>query len=61
MFIKELQPGDRFAQSLNGQTVGFEVIAIRNAGRQYQVTFRSSLGESSARYSANACIVATRQ
>lgn len=60
MIIKELQPGDFIAQSLNGQTVRFEVIGIKHAGRQVQVTFRSPLGISSADYHGNAYIAATR-
>ncbi|WP_139798800.1 hypothetical protein [Andreprevotia lacus] len=56
MIIRELQPGDCFAQDVNGHAVCFEVIAIQAVGHQYQVTFRSDGGVSSARYSPSAVI-----
>ncbi|MBE9608286.1 hypothetical protein [Chitinilyticum piscinae] len=58
MIIRDLQPGDCFAQELNGQTVRFEVLAIDATGRQVQVTFRSPQGVSSAAYHRNAYISA---
>ncbi|WP_028453852.1 hypothetical protein [Chitinilyticum litopenaei] len=60
MIIRDLQPGDCFAQHLDGQTVRFEVIAIQTTGRQIQVTFRSPMGISSANYHRNAYIAASR-
>ncbi|MDK2125708.1 hypothetical protein [Parachitinimonas caeni] len=56
MIIKELQPGDRFIQNHHGENICFEVIAINPVGRQYEVSFRSQLGEASAYYPGNAHI-----
>lgn len=56
LIIKELQPGDYFAQDVNGHAVRFEVIAIQPVGHEYQVTFRSAAGDCSAHYSARAVI-----
>ena len=57
MIISQLQAGDRFAQNLNGSRIDFEVVTVRPAGMEYEVTFRSKLGEDTARYAARACLV----
>ncbi|MBV8468203.1 MAG: hypothetical protein JO218_19830 [Burkholderiales bacterium] len=56
MIVKELQPGDSFAQYVNGHAVRFEVIDVRPLGREFEITFRSSAGDSSARYPGRAVI-----
>lgn len=56
MFIKELQPGVHFAQQINGEIIRFEVLAVRPAGRQFHVTFRSKQGKGSAYYQGNAYV-----
>jgi len=60
MKVQELKAGDHFVQDNHGQAVHFEVIAVERIGRQYQVSFRSNLGQGSARYYGNAYLPGTR-
>ncbi|WP_148715041.1 hypothetical protein [Chitinolyticbacter meiyuanensis] len=57
MHINTLKAGDSFSQKTEGKVVRFEVIDIKPIGRDFEVTFRSALGMSSARYQGNAVIV----
>ncbi|MBP7581370.1 MULTISPECIES: hypothetical protein [Vogesella] len=56
MKINELKPGDCVTQELDNSTVAFEVVAIRQIGRRFLVTFRSALGIASASYQGDAYI-----
>lgn len=60
MKIQELQPGDRITEQRLDHTVAYEVIAIRQVGRRFMVTFNSALGLSSAHYPGDAYIAAAR-
>ncbi|MDF0606576.1 hypothetical protein HZU77_013080 [Neisseriaceae bacterium TC5R-5] len=60
MKVNQLQPGDCVTEQHNSKTIAFEVIAIRQIGRQFLVTFRSILGEASASYHGDAWISAAR-
>lgn len=60
MKIQELQPGDLITEQRLDHTVAFEVIAIRQIGRRFMVTFNSALGMTSAHYHGDAYIAAAR-
>ncbi|GAA5786423.1 hypothetical protein GCM10007860_09940 [Chitiniphilus shinanonensis] len=58
--VHQLQPGHYVTEQVNGQTLRLDIVAIAPHGRQVEVTFRSPLGLSQARYLATACIAARR-
>ncbi|OHX14663.1 hypothetical protein [Chromobacterium sphagni] len=60
MKIHELQPGDLVTEQHGQDTVAFEVVAIKQMGRRFAVTFSSALGLASAHYAGDAWISAIR-
>ncbi|MBI3144277.1 MAG: hypothetical protein HYZ18_03215 [Pseudogulbenkiania sp.] len=59
MRVSQLQPGCKIVeQKDDGNEIRYEVISIRQIGKQFEVTFRSVLGLASALYPANAFISA---
>lgn len=57
MRVSQLQPGCKIVeQKDDGKEIRYEVISIRQIGKQFEVTFRSVLGLASALYPANAFI-----
>jgi hypothetical protein len=59
MRVSQLQPGCKIVeQKDDGNEIRYEVIGIRQIGKQFEVTFRSVLGLASALYPANAFIPA---
>ncbi|BAK75901.1 hypothetical protein NH8B_1070 [Pseudogulbenkiania sp. NH8B] len=57
MRVSQLQPGCKIVERKDdGHEIRYEVISIRQIGKQFEVTFRSVLGMASALYSANAFI-----
>lgn len=60
MRICQLKPGDKVVEHKEGgNTIHYEVVCIRQVGKQFEVTFRSALGLASALYPANALISAS--
>jgi hypothetical protein len=60
MKIHELQPGDLVTEQHGADTIAFEVVAIKQMGRRFAVTFHSALGLASANYAGDAWIRAIR-
>ncbi|QDQ27136.1 hypothetical protein FNU76_12610 [Chitinimonas arctica] len=60
MKVQELKVGDQFVQENHGEAIRFEVLAVEQVGRQFQVWFQSRLGQGSARYNGNAYLPGTR-
>ncbi|WP_024301742.1 hypothetical protein [Pseudogulbenkiania sp. MAI-1] len=59
MRVSQLKPGCKIIeQKDDGNEIRYEVISIRQIGKQFEVTFRSVLGLASALYPANAFIPA---
>ncbi|OWY39994.1 hypothetical protein CEK28_04445 [Xenophilus sp. AP218F] len=60
MKVNELKPGDCITEQNRKGTILFEVIAIKQIGQRFKVTFQSALGLACADYSGEAWISATR-
>ncbi|MDF0606818.1 hypothetical protein HZU77_014325 [Neisseriaceae bacterium TC5R-5] len=59
MKISQLKPGHKIFEYLaGGATMYYEVVSIRQVGKMFEVTFKSSLGLASALYPGNGFIQA---
>lgn len=48
--------GDKITQCIENSIIAFEVMAVKQIGRRFVVTFNSAFGTETASYQGDACI-----
>ncbi|WP_293764762.1 hypothetical protein [uncultured Aquitalea sp.] len=56
MKVSELKMGDKITQCIENSIIAFEVMAVKQIGRRFVVTFNSAFGTETASYQGDACI-----